>query len=89
MIKPKVGKTYRVIDVPESIDCQKCNPCLRLKMMELGFICGETIKIKKHQFGIWLVSVLSSNGDECQSIGLRNEEMDRIVLEEIMPQIIS
>ena len=82
MNNPLVGKIYKVIDVPESINCLKCNPCTRLKLMEIGFICGEIIKIKKHQLGIWLVDVLNENGSECQTIALRDDEIERIIMEE-------
>jgi Fe2+ transport system protein FeoA len=77
------GKVYQVLDVPQSEICQKCVPCLRLKMMEMGFICGEKILLKKHSFGIWVVSILSESGHECSTIALRDDEIKRIVLEEI------
>ena len=79
----KIGKTYRIIDVPENVPCEGCKPCIRLRMMELGFICGEYIKPKKYQMGIWLVTLMTDVGEECQTIALRNEELNRITLEEV------
>lgn len=83
-MKLEVGKVYKVIDVPQSEVCLNCTPCLRLKMMDMGFICGEKIRIKRYSSGIWLVGILTEMGNECSSIALRDEEMERIVLEEFM-----
>lgn len=77
------GGTYQIVDIPEAEDCLECKPCIRLRMMEIGFICGELIKIKLHQHGIYLVSVLTNSGEECQTIALRDEEANRIIFKEI------
>jgi Fe2+ transport system protein FeoA len=77
-----IGKTYRIIDVPQNTPCDDCQPCIKLRLMELGFICGERIKVKKYQMGIWLVVLLTDYNEECQTMALRHEELDRIILEE-------
>ena len=77
-----VGNIYKVVDVPQSEICEKCVPCLRLKMMEMGFICGQLIQLKRHSLGIWLVSILTDYGHECSTIALRDNELERITLEE-------
>lgn len=79
----KIGHTYRVIDVPQNIPCDNCKPCIRLRMMELGFICGEYVKPKRFQGGVWLVTILTDQKEECQTIALRHEELNRIIFEEI------
>ena len=79
----EIGKIYKIVDVPQNEPCENCQPCVRLRMMELGFICGEYIKPKKKQLGVWIVAVLTNQGEECQYIALRNEELNRIVIEEI------
>ncbi len=69
-----------VIDVPQPENCQKCNPCLRLRLMELGFIEGSEIEIVSHKLGLWVVNILSDSGDVSSTMALREEEFDRICL---------
>jgi hypothetical protein len=54
-------KIFDVIDVPQPEDCKKCTPCLRLRMMEMGFISGQRIEISDKKLGLWLVNILSDN----------------------------
>lgn len=75
-----IGKIYKIEDVMSGIPCENCSPCLRLRLMELGFIGGEKIKITGHRMGIWMVDVLSENDIVNYTIGLRDEEADRICL---------
>jgi Fe2+ transport system protein FeoA len=35
---------YEVVDIPQPENCEKCTPCLRLRLMEMGFITGERIE---------------------------------------------
>lgn len=70
----------KVIDVPQPEDCKKCNPCLRLRLMELGFIQGNEIEIVSHKLGLWVVNILSDSGDVASTMALREEEFDRICL---------
>jgi Fe2+ transport system protein FeoA len=51
--------------------------------MEMGLHCGEVVKVKQHLFGIYLFSVLTPQGDECQSIAMREDEANRIIFEKI------
>ena len=74
---------YRVVDVPQSSPCFNCKPCIRLRMMEMGFVCGEIIRVKQHSLGIYLVALLTKEGTECQSIALREDEANRIIFEKI------
>jgi Fe2+ transport system protein FeoA len=75
---------YEVIDVPQPINCESCNPCLRIRLMELGFITGQKIELGKKRLGLYSVNVLSDNGDVAQTIALREEELDRICLKELL-----
>lgn len=79
----KIGELYRVVDIPEAEHCLKCKPCIRLRMMEMGFICGEIIKVKLHQNGVYLVSLLTNGGEECQSIAVRDNELSKIIFEKV------
>jgi len=76
-------KTYNVIDIPQPENCEKCTPCLRLRMMELGLITGQKIEINDKRLGLWLINILSDNDDVATTIALRPEELDRICLKEI------
>jgi Fe2+ transport system protein FeoA len=72
-----------VIDIPQPENCEKCTPCLRLRMMELGLITGQKIEINNKRLGLWLINILSDNDDVATTIALRPEELDRICLKEI------
>jgi len=82
-MKLEIGELYKVIDIPEAEHCLKCKPCIRLRLMEMGFICGEIIKIKLRQNGVYLVSLLTNSGEVCQTIALRDSELNKIVLEKL------
>jgi Fe2+ transport system protein FeoA len=71
---------YEVIDVPQPENCEKCTPCLRLRLMEMGFITGEKIEIEDKKLGLWVVNILSENEDTSSRVALRQEELDRICL---------
>jgi Fe2+ transport system protein FeoA len=73
---------YEVVDVPELSPCEKCNPCLKVKLMEIGFIFGQDIRIQKKQWGMYVVNLLSKEGHIEQTIALREEELGRICLKE-------
>lgn len=73
---------YEILDVPQSENCEKCIPCLRLRLMEIGFIQGQKIEIKDERLGLYIVNILSDSGDVSQTIVLRPEELNRICLKE-------
>ena len=67
-----------VIDVPQLENCQNCTPCMRMKLMELGFIEGQELEIREQMKGLFIVDMISHNGFVEQTIALREEELDRI-----------
>ena len=67
-----------VIDVPQPENCENCVPCMRMKLMELGFIFGQEIDITEKMNGLYVVDMLSECGNVEQTIALRKEELDRI-----------
>ena len=71
---------YNVIDVPQPENCQNCTPCMRLKLMEMGFIQGQHVKISNKKFGLYLIDILSENGHVTSTVALRPEELGRICL---------
>ncbi len=74
---------YKVLDVPQNIPCNQCNPCMRMKLMELGFIEGQEIEVEEKMRGMFIVNMLSVDGYVEQTIALRKEELGRICLKEI------
>jgi Fe2+ transport system protein FeoA len=77
-------KTYDVIDVPANDPCENCTPCLRLRLMDMGFIAGQKIEIEEKRLGLWIVNMVSENGNQEQTFALRPEELDRMCLKEIL-----
>ena len=67
-----------VIDVPQPEVCENCTPCMRMKLMELGFIFGQEIEITERMNGMYVVDMLSDCGNIEQTIALRKEELDRV-----------
>ena len=72
------------MDVPQSNPCENCTPCMRLKLMDMGFIDGQEIEISDKKFGLYLVNILSDGGQIDSTIGLRQEELDRICLKGVL-----
>lgn len=69
---------YEVIDVPQKNPCENCNPCMRMRLMELGFIQGQEIDIKEKMNGMYIVDMISDEGNVEQTIALRKDELNRI-----------
>jgi Fe2+ transport system protein FeoA len=69
---------YEVIDVPQNNPCQNCTPCMRMKLMEMGFVEGQEIEVTEKMKGLYVVDMISENGHVEQTIALRKEELDRI-----------
>jgi Fe2+ transport system protein FeoA len=57
---------------------------MRLKLMDMGFIHGQEIEISDKKFGLYLVNILSDGGQIDSTIGLRQEELDRICLKGVL-----
>jgi len=73
--------TYVETDVFEQSACHRCEPCIRMRLMEMGFIQGQKIKVEDKKYGLYVVHLLSDNGQINQTIGLRQDEIDRLCLE--------
>lgn len=74
---------YNIIDVPQNIPCNDCNPCLRLRLMDMGFVPGQHIEVEETRFGLVLVHFKSPFGIQEQTIALRPEEFDRLCLTQL------
>jgi Fe2+ transport system protein FeoA len=75
---------YEVVDVPQPENCEKCVPCLRLRLMEMGLITGEKVEIEDKRGGLWIVNILSDNEEISSRVALRQEELDRICLKGVL-----
>ena len=71
---------FKVIDVPQKDPCEKCTPCIRLRLMEMGFIEGQEIEVGEKKLGLHLVNIWSEFGDILSTIAMRPEELNRICL---------
>ena len=75
---------YEVVDVPQSENCEKCVPCLRLRLMEMGFVTGEKIEFGERRLGLYTVNILSETDHVSSVVALRQEELDRICLKGVL-----
>jgi len=80
--KQNIGGVYIIKDVPRKNPCMNCSNCIRLRIMEMGLIPGTKVLLDKHQLGLWILKILNDNGISESTIALRNEEAERIVLED-------
>jgi Fe2+ transport system protein FeoA len=71
------GKRYRVVGVREGDPCQHCTPCLRLRLLEFGFLIGEELEVKRG--GEPMVILIGG----VWSMGIRGDEAVRVQIEEI------
>ncbi len=69
---------YEVIDVPQNEPCENCNPCMRMRLLEMGFVFGTEISVVEKQSGMFVIDMISPNGSVEQTIALRKEELDRV-----------
>lgn len=77
-----IGKTLRISDVPQKLDCDNCKVCVRLRILELGLFEGEYIQIDSHSHGLWRLQILNGKGVSISGIALRDEEMERVFVED-------
>ena len=75
-------RNYDVIDVPEPDDCQHCTSCLRMRLMEMGFVPGQHLSIEPKRLGLHIVHMVAANGRVEQTIVLRSDELGKICLKE-------
>ena len=76
--KSDIGKIFTIKEISEGIPCKKCDFCMRLRLLELGLNFGDKIQVKDHIFGLWRINILSDKGNLVSSIGLRDEELERV-----------
>jgi hypothetical protein len=50
--------------------------------MELGMYTGELIEISEHRLGLWIVNILSDNGTVLSRVMMRDDAINKIVLED-------
>jgi Fe2+ transport system protein FeoA len=77
-----IGKTLRISDVPQKLNCDNCKVCVRLRILELGLFEGEYIQIDSHSHGLWRLQILNGKGVSISGVALRDEEMERVFVED-------
>ena len=50
----------------------------------MGFVIGQKIEIEEKRLGLWIVNMISENGNQEQTFALRPDELDRICKKEII-----
>jgi hypothetical protein len=50
--------------------------------MELGLFEGEYIQIDSHSHGLWRLQILNGKGVSISGVALRDEEMERVFVED-------
>jgi Fe2+ transport system protein FeoA len=75
---------YEILDLPQPENCEKCTPCLRIRLMEMGLITGEKVEIEDKKLGLWIVNILSEKDQTSSRVALRQEELDRICLKGVL-----
>lgn len=80
LINGEIDKSYRILSVPENVPCLNCNPCTRLKKLEIGLLPGEIITVENHTLGIWVIKI-EENG--VSRYAMRDEEVKNIFVEEV------
>ena len=71
-------KHYEISDVIENNPCYNCKPCLRLRLMDMGFIPGQKIDVEKTNLGLYLVHLKSDGSNHEQTFALREDEFERL-----------
>ena len=71
-------KHYEISDVIENNPCYNCKPCLRLRLMDMGFIPGQMIDVENTKLGLYLVHLKSDGGNLEQTFALREDEFERL-----------
>lgn len=77
-----VEKIFEVQDVPKDNPCLNCGNCLRLKLLELGLVSGQKVKIKKMRDKLWTLTFLDNFGNSESTFGLREDELKRIIFKD-------
>jgi len=80
--KQNIGGVYIIKDVPRNNPCMDCSNCVRLRIMEMGLMPGTKVLLDRHHLGLWILRIMSNNGMSESTIALRDEEAERIVLED-------
>lgn len=75
----KPGTILTIKDVPQNDPCENCSYCLRIRLMEMGFLPNTRISVEKRNQGLWLLNIINENDSIEQTIALRDDEAERIL----------
>lgn len=77
-----VERKVIIKDILQKSPCENCNICVRLRLLEMGLVPGQKIRIKKFRDDLWTITLLDENEMSISTLGLRKEEAERMLLEE-------
>lgn len=80
--KQNIGGLYVIKDVPKNNPCMNCSNCVRLRIMEMGFIPGTKVLLDNYHLGMWVLKLINESGIAESTIALREEEAERIILKD-------
>jgi Fe2+ transport system protein FeoA len=53
---------------------------MKLRIMELGILPGERIRIEGHHLGLWVIAILDHSNRAASTIAMREEEVLGIIV---------
>ena len=79
----KINTIYLIDDIIKKDNCQNCEVCIGLRILELGFTKGQKIKIKFHNFGLYVVALLDDKLNETTVVSFREDEICKLKVIEL------
>ena len=73
----QIGKTYKLLDIQQHTDCQGCDRCTVLTLMEKGFMIGENVKVHGRLGDNLMITIGTSK------FGIKESHLDCCTFEEI------
>lgn len=70
----------KIFDIPTPHDCKNCVPCIKLRLLEMGFEVGADIEILSDGYDLKRINILTEKGNITSTIALRNNEFERLCL---------
>lgn len=79
----KTNGIYLIDDIVKNENCRNCEVCVGLRILELGFTKGQKIRIKLHNFGLYVVALLDDKLNEVNVVSFREDEICKLKLVEL------
>jgi Fe2+ transport system protein FeoA len=73
-----IGKIFHISEIIGDDFCQKCDSCLKMRLIEMGVLKNEKIQIVDYSLGLWRVDILDEDDMKYSSLAFRDEELSKI-----------